>query len=263
MSNVIYGIIAPHPPIVIPEIGGKRIKEAENTKTSLEAVSKKLKSLLPDAVIIITPHGQISQATIHVYTSHVFDGDFSAFGNSSIKIKCKGDPVMGRKILQEAKEAGIYAAEIQESFLDHGILVPYYYLAAAGVNCPVLPISISLSSIRALFEFGKAVSKAAELSGKKIAVTASADMSHRLTPDAPSGFSPRGKEFDEKLVDLVKNNDVNGILDFDPVLAREAGQDALWSIAILLGALEGSGLKSRVLSYEAPFGVGYMVAEFI
>ncbi|MBU1867500.1 MAG: AmmeMemoRadiSam system protein A, partial [Candidatus Margulisbacteria bacterium] len=95
---------------------------------------------------------------------------------------------------------------------------------------------------------------------RKIVVIASADMSHRLTPDAPNGFSPRGKEFDDKLVSLVEKYDVNGIMNFDPSLAEEAGQDALWSIAVLLGALDGRPVKPELLSYEGPFGVGYMVA---
>jgi aromatic ring-opening dioxygenase LigB subunit len=95
-----------------------------------------------------------------------------------------------------------------------------------------------------------------------VAIIASADMSHRLTPDAPAGFSPRGKEFDEKLVELIRNYDVPGLLDFDPGLADEAGQDALWSIAILFGALAGQKVKHELLSYEGPFGVGYMTATF-
>jgi aromatic ring-opening dioxygenase LigB subunit len=89
---------------------------------------------------------------------------------------------------------------------------------------------------------------------------ASADMSHRLTEDAPAGYSPQGKIFDERLVEMVKNYDVKGILNFDAELAEEAGQDSLWSIAILLGALDGKKVKSEVLSYEGPFGVGYMIA---
>ena len=81
-------------------------------------------------------------------------------------------------------------------------------------------------------------------------------------PDAPSGYSPKGKEFDDKLVELVRNYDVEGILKFDPELAEAAGQDALWSIAIMLGALDGKKVKPEVLSYEGPFGVGYMIASF-
>ena len=263
MSNVIYGIIAPHPPIVVPEIGGKRLIEAQSTKSALEAVSKKAKSLKPDVLVIITPHGEISPTTVHVYSGPVLEGDFAAFGDKKIKIKCKGDPVLGHKTVQEAKASGLYASEVPESFLDHGILVPYYYLHSAGVNCPVLPVAVSLAPLKELFEFGKALSKAALESGKKMIVVASADMSHKLTQDAPAGYSARGKEFDERLVELVKKDDRDGILGFDPLLAEAAGQDALWSIAMLLGAVEGSALKSRLLSYEGPFGVGYMVAEFI
>ena len=50
-------------------------------------------------------------------------------------------------------------------------------------------------------------------------------------------------------------------MNFDPQLADDAGQDSLWSMAILLGALDGQKVKPEVLSYEGPFGVGYMVAE--
>ena len=97
---------------------------------------------------------------------------------------------------------------------------------------------------------------------KKIAIIASADMSHCLTKNAPGGFNPRGAEFDKKLVSLVKNNDVAGILNFPNDLAEAAGQDALWSIAIMLGALDETDLKPEVLSYEGPFGVGYMVTTY-
>ena len=123
-----------------------------------------------------------------------------------------------------------------------------------------MPIAIGFLPLRKLFEFGQALAKTTDRLGRKVCLLASADMSHRLTQDAPSGFSPRGKEFDEQLVKLVENYDVNGILNFDEELAEEAGQDALWSIAILLGALAGKIVKPEILSYEGPFGVGYMVA---
>ncbi|MFA5097616.1 MAG: AmmeMemoRadiSam system protein B [Candidatus Margulisiibacteriota bacterium] len=262
MSNVIYGIIAPHPPIIVPEIGGARIAQASSTRSAMEEVSKKAKSLKPDVLVIITPHGDISATTVHVYSGPVLEGDFSAFGDKKVKLKCKGEPVLGHKTVGEAKASGLYAAEVPESFLDHGVLVPYYFLKQAGLNCTVLPIAVSLASLKELFEVGRALSKAALSSGKKIVVVASSDMSHKLTQDAPGGYSARGKEFDDKLVELVKKDDRDDILSFDPVLAEAAGQDALWSIAILLGALDGSALKSRVLSYEGPFGVGYMVAEY-
>ena len=136
------------------------------------------------------------------------------------------------------------------------------FLNAAGLGSRIVPIAVSLAPLNELYDFGAGITEAAKRSGKSIAVIASSDMSHRLTKDAPAGYSPKGAEFDNKLVSLVRSNDVDGIINFDERLAEIAGQDALWSIAILLGALKGADYSVKLDSYEGPFGVGYMVAEY-
>ena len=45
-------------------------------------------------------------------------------------------------------------------------------------------------------------------------------------------------------------------------LIAEAGECGLKSIVILLGILDGINYKPRLLSYEGPFGVGYLVMQF-
>lgn len=261
-NGVQFCAIMPHPPIMIPEIGGKRIKEAEKTKKALEEASKRLKSKKIDTIVIVTPHGAVGQAAVPIYTGHVFEGHFGYFGYSKPVFSFKGDAEFGLALVKEAEAAGVQASPITETFLDHGVLVPMYYPKAAGVDKPILPVAIAFLPLRDLFKFGKVLGQTAEKLGRKIAVIASADMSHRLTQDAPSGFHEKGAEFDEKLVKLVKDYDVNGILDFPDNLSEIAGQDALWSIAVLLGALDGKKVQQEVLSYEGPFGVGYMVATF-
>lgn len=261
-GKIVYGMISPHPPLLIPQIGGARIKDVEKTKRALENASKILMSFDPDTVVMITPHGEISRTTVHIYASRALEGDFSMFGLPNVKISCKGDSELANKIADGCRHENVFATAIPESFLDHGITVPLHFLISAGFKKKVLPVTISLVPLRELFEFGRFLAGCAESSGKKIAIVASADMSHRLTAEAPSGYNPKGRVFDEKLAGLVKKNDVKGVIEFDPILAEEAGQDALWSIAILLGALDGKGFKPEVLSYEGPFGVGYMVAKY-
>jgi len=246
----------PHPPILVPQIGKDRLKEAEQSKKALEEISARIKGKDPDTIVIVTPHGSVGQASVPVYTSHIFEGNLAMFGLNRPAFSFKGDPQLGLAVVKETP----LAIACQETVLDHGVLVPLFYPLAAGVKKPILPIAIAFLPLAKLFEFGQALAKTADRLGRRVCLIASADMSHRLTPDAPSGYSPRGKVFDEKLVELVKRYDVDGILQFDPVLAEEAGQDSLWSIAILLGALAGQKVKSEVLSYEGPFGVGYMVA---
>lgn len=258
IMSMVFGAILPHPPILIPQIGGERLKEAEKSKKALEEISRRFKEKEFDTIVIITPHGEVGQASVPVYTGHVFEGNFSMFGMGRPNFTFKGDPELGLAVVKDTP----LATACPETLLDHGVLVPLYYPQAAGVKKPILPVAIAFLPLSKLFEFGKSLAKTAERLGRKVLLIASADMSHRLTPDAPSGYSPKGKEFDEKLVEQVKNYDVKGILKFDPDLAEEAGQDALWSIAVLLGALDGKKVKQEVLSYEGPFGVGYMVAAF-
>ncbi|OGB90002.1 AmmeMemoRadiSam system protein B [candidate division WOR-1 bacterium RIFCSPHIGHO2_01_FULL_53_15] len=256
--SIVFGAIMPHPPIVVPAVGKERLKEAEKSRNALEVISQRFKGLEFDTIVVITPHGDVGQASVPVYTGHVFEGNFGQFGQPKPSFNFKGDPQLGLAVVKDTH----LATACPETVLDHGILVPLYYPTAAGIKKPILPIAIAFMPLSKLFEFGQALSKTIDRLGRKVLLIASADMSHRLTQDAPSGFSPRGREFDEKLVELVKNYDIKGILKFDPDLAEEAGQDALWSISILLGALDGKNLKPEILSYEGPFGVGYLVAAF-
>lgn len=262
MGQIVYGMISPHPPLLIPEIGGARIKEAERTDRALKTAGKKLVSYSPDTAVIITPHGKISETKVRLYSSPFLEGDFSVFGLPSVNMSGEGDPVLAVEAAEAARGKKIACEIISDNILDHGVMVPLHYLRSAGFNGKILPVAVSLASLRELFDFGRFLNLIVKASDKKIAVVASADMSHRLTKNAPSGYSPKGAIFDEKLVGLVKNNAVESVLDFDPELAEEAGQDALWSIAMLLGILEGGTFKSEVLSYEGPFGVGYMVASY-
>jgi len=258
MGEIVFGSIMPHPPILVPDIGRGQIKEAARSKKALESISRRIKGKNFDTLIVITPHGEVGRASVPVYIGHVFEGSFSAFGMAKPIFNFKGDPELGLSIVKDSE----LASSCPETLLDHGLLVPLYYPQAAGVKNAILPIGIGFMPLPKLFEFGKSLAETVKKSNKKVAIIASADMSHRLTPDAPAGYSPRGKVFDEKLVKLVENYDVKGILEFDPALAEEAGQDALWSISILLGALDGLKIKPEVISYEGPFGVGYMVAAF-
>lgn len=262
-GKIVFGAVMPHPPIIVPQVGGKRIADAVNTRNSMEEVGRRLKACKVDTIVIITPHGEVGQAAVPVYTTHVYEGSFANFNAPKPVYKFKGDAELALSIVREARDANMSVSPIHETLLDHGVLVPLHYPYAAGEKAQIVPIAVAFLPLKYLFDFGRIITRAVEKSGKRVAFIASADMSHRLLPTSPAGYSPRAKAFDEKLVEMVKSHNVNGILEFDPVLAKEAAQDSLWSLAMLLGTLDGEkNIKHEVLSYEAPFGVGYMVATY-
>jgi len=97
---------------------------------------------------------------------------------------------------------------------------------------------------------------------ENIALIASGDLSHRLKIDGPYGLHPDGEKFDRALIEGLKIKDIGAILELDGRYP-EAGECGLRSISFMLGILDAAHIKWKVniLSYEAPFGIGYLVAE--
>jgi AmmeMemoRadiSam system protein A len=96
--------------------------------------------------------------------------------------------------------------------------------------------------------------------GRRVAFVASGDLSHRLTRDAPAGYSPLGADLDSSIVEGVRRGDLVGLAQLDPALVEAGGECGLRSIITLGGFFGFAPVPARVLSYECPWGVGYLTA---
>lgn len=126
----------------------------------------------------------------------------------------------------------------------------------------IVPIGYSMLDYKTHYEFGRQLQEDMINDTKRIAIIASGDLSHRLTPDAPAGYSHWAKKFDETIVKKIQKKDVKGILNLDSDFVEEAGECGLRSLIILLGILNSMNYKPEVYSYEGPFGVGYLTVNF-
>ena len=144
---------------------------------------------------------------------------------------------------------------------DWGFNVPLFFLAK-DFKGEIKTYLIELEPPQFYFEEGKKVYKELDKT-KKYALIASGDLSHCLKEEGPYGFHPDGPKFDKDLIEALKKKDIEKILKLDD-LYPEAGECGLRSFCFLLGILEASGLdwQPEILSYEGPFGVGYLVANF-
>ncbi len=153
---------------------------------------------------------------------------------------------------------------------DWGFNVPLYFLAK-DLKGEIKQHLIGLEKPDFYFEQGKKLYQKiargeigrGQSSAKKVALIASGDLSHCLKEDGPYGFQEDGPKFDKALIEFLKKKDVESILKLDNIYP-EAGECGLRSFCFLLGILEASGLnwQPEILSYEGPFGVGYLVANF-
>lgn len=256
---MIYACLVPHPPLIIPGVGSGG--EIPSTRRAYWQITAKLAEFRPDTVVVISPHSVMCGDYIHIAPGKGASGDLGAFGAPGIKISALYDTELAGLIGKTAGRRGIPAGALGAGRpgLDHGVTVPLYFLKPARI----VRVSISGLPLTEHYRFGMCVTEAARAMKRKIAVVASGDMSHKLKDDGPYGFAPEGPEHDRLVRDGVSAGDFRALMSIDPELREKAAECGVRALAVMLGALDGMRVKSRLLSYEAPYGVGYLTADFM
>jgi len=259
--SIVFSAIVPHSPILIPAIGKENRDQLKATVAAYLKLEQDLYAAQPETIIIISPHGPLEEKTFVLNLSPEFTGDFTEFGDAVTKFSISGDVGLAHKIREQLETTSPLklASEIK---LDHGALVPLYLLTEHLKQIKIIPLYYSGLSLAEHFEFGQKLKEELLGDSTRVAIIASGDLSHRLNKNAPGGYSPKGKKFDNKLIENLKNKQTDEIVKLSPKLITEVAECGLKSIVIMLGILKGIKYEPQLLSYEAPFGVGNLVMNF-
>ncbi|MGB9867135.1 MAG: AmmeMemoRadiSam system protein A [Bacillota bacterium] len=259
--RVVFGALAPHPPIIIPEVGRGEEQQAHSTVAGMMKLGELVATSGADTLVLMSPHSPIAGNAFLINAAQVLSGDFAQFGAPSVRLQFTNNPELVKLIRDSAQAAGINCVAFNDPVpLDHGLLVPLYYVAKAGFRGSIVPISVSLVDQGKQFRFGQVLASALERQVKwKVGFLASGDLSHRLLPESPAGYDPAGAEFDKYLVEAVSRLDAKALVEISPHLAERAGECGLRPATVLLGLLDRYECEPQLISYEGPFGVGYAV----
>lgn len=267
-KGVIGGCIVPHPPLLIPAIGGKEREKVRSTYQAMEELSRKLGELGLDVLVMISPHTPLYKDAFTIQAAPVLGGSFASFGQPRVRISKQNDIELATAMVAAAESEGLPLVSLQASstrwsdsgeVLDHGLLVPLYYLDQV-FETSIVCLSVSGIDYDSHFRIGRIARTACEGLGRKAVFVASGDLSHRLIKGAPAGYSPRGEEFDQRIVEIAGAGDFDSIYDIKEDLVEAAGECGFRSIHAMWGAIKNGSLTNSVLSYEGPFGVGYLVS---
>ncbi|MBT0769282.1 hypothetical protein KIH74_10145 [Kineosporia sp. J2-2] len=89
------------------------------------------------------------------------------------------------------------------------------------------------------------------------------DGSNRRGMRSPGYEDPRAEDFDAEVAHALTTVDPDALASLDPVLADDLGCVGRAGWQVVAGALDGPGAADAQLRYEgAPFGVGYLVADW-
>ncbi|MBN2260261.1 MAG: AmmeMemoRadiSam system protein A [Clostridiales bacterium] len=270
--GILAGFLTPHPPLIINEIGKGDEKKVLSTVEGMKDVSNRISQLSPHTIVIISPHGPLFSDGIAVLYEKELTGNFNKFGEYTLEFNKKNDlelvDELTKIMTKKYKLSGaLIDKETAEYFgtshmLDHGTLVPMYFIDQKYPLYKIVAITYGLLSYQDLYKVGIALKEAIENLDRRAVIIASGDLSHRLKDSGPYDYNPVGKLFDEKIIDLLVRKKNEKIISMDPEFCEEAGECGKRSIDILLGALDGSDYETDMISYEGPFGVGYGIVAF-
>ncbi|MFQ6019351.1 MAG: AmmeMemoRadiSam system protein A, partial [Dehalococcoidia bacterium] len=262
MTTIKFAGVSPHPPIIVPEVGRGRERQTQATLDALAQVAAEMSAQAPHTVVLIATHGPTRPAAFSALAAPVAKGDFAQWGAPKVRLQFETDQEAVTAIHEEARHSNVPLEPIRRwgDGLDWSCTVPLYHLQRAMGEAKLVCLTISHLSPQHHFALGQAVRRTLDRLGRPAAIIASADLSHRLSEDSPYGFDPAGPEFDRRICEAVARWDVAAILDMDTDFRMRAGDDTVPPLSFLMGTLDGLRVRPRVLSYEGPWGVGYLVA---
>ncbi len=251
-GNLAYAFIMPHPPAIVPEVGGINTKRAAKTIAAAEYVAKQVNRVNPDTVILITPHSVIKKDKFTIYTGEKAEGNLKNFGAPDVKLSFDIDNEFIKNLETSLQKTSLSLYPLEPNTpLDHGSFVSLYFLDQAGFKGKIVAINYCGQPKEAHLEFGKIIRQTINSSDKKFVFIASGDLSHRQ----------EGRGFDRAIIQAVKAGEYEDIVNMETDFVRNAWECGYNPMLVGLGVVGIKPLQNRVFSYEAPFGVGYMVGS--
>ncbi len=261
---VVEAYMVPHPPIAVPEVGRGEEKKIQPTLDAFDRIARRISDIKPDTIIVTSPHSVMYSDYFHISPGESAKGNLGSFNAPQVSFDVKYDTELVQKIEDAAERAGIPAGTEGERDprLDHGTMVPLYFINKRYTDYKLVRIGLSGYSLDVHKSLGRAIDSVCRQTDKKIVLIASGDLSHCQKEDGPYGYRAEGPEYDSRLMDVMERCALSELSAFDEDLLDRSQECGHRSFVIMSGVLYSHNVTSEVLSHEATFGVGYGLAIF-
>ena len=262
--SILAAFMVPHPPLIVPAIGKGEEVQIQETTNAYEEVARQIKELQPDTIIITSPHSIMYADYFHISPGKKASGSFSRFNASQIRFDETYDTELRDRICELAEEEDFPAGTLGErdASLDHGTMVPLYFVRQQYQNGNIIRIGLSGLDLMKHYHLGQLIAKACEETDRKAVLIASGDLSHKLQTYGPYGFAPEGPEYDRRIMDICSRAAFDELFTFSDDFCDKAAECGHRSFVIMAGAFDGLSVKAVKLSHQDVTGVGYGICAF-
>ncbi|MDO4870091.1 MAG: AmmeMemoRadiSam system protein A [Bacillota bacterium] len=258
------GFMVPHPPMIVPAIERGSEEQIRETITAYEQVAAEIAEIKPETIIITSPHSVMYADYFHISPGKGASGSFARFGVPEVRFDVAYDTELVEAIESLAGKQDFPAGTLGEvdPSLDHGTMVPLWFIDQVYRDYQLVRIGLSGLPLKAHYELGQIIRRAAGDTGRRVVFVASGDLSHKLQKYGPYGFAKEGPAYDEKVMDVCGRGAFRELLDFDERFCEKAAECGHRSFVIMAGAFDGVKIKAKKLSHQDVTGVGYGICTF-
>lgn len=261
---IISAYMVPHPPIAVHQIGRGEEMKIRKTLQAYDKVSEMIADDDPETIVISSPHAPLYRDWFNVSSGNRAYGDFSRFRARNVTFDVPYDTEFVKTLDTLCKKEDFPAGTEydRDKMLDHGTMVPLYFLSHHMRGIPLVRIGLSGLSLRDHYRLGMLVQEVSDILNRRVVFIASGDLSHCQKEDGPYGFKPEGPVYDERIMHTMANADFNELFDYQYDFLEKAEECGHRSFVIMAGALDGLHVMPKALSHEAAFGVGYGIVTY-
>lgn len=259
------GFMVPHPPLIIPDVGGGEEKNIQKTIDAYQKAAEMIGRLQPETIVLLSPHQIMYADYFHISPGQDARGDFGQFRARRTSMQVSYDTEFVRELCEAAEAAGLPAGTLgeREKKLDHGTMVPLYFVNQRWTGYRLVRVGLSGLPFSAHYRLGQCIRAAAQSLGRNTVVIASGDLSHKLKEDGPYGYQKEGPAYDARIMDVMGRGAFGELLAFSEDFCEKAAECGHRSFTILAGVFDKTDVEAKKLSYEGPFGVGYGVCTYL
>ena len=259
---IVFSAFTPHSPLLIPTIGKDSHKRLKRTLEGMKTVAEHLYVSMPETIVFLSSHSFMHENAFSINLHDEYTPDLSRFGDLGTQREFLPDLALIDALQRSLRHAQQPVTLDSDVSLDHASAVPLLLLTERLPKIRIVPISYSGLDPKAHAAFGRALREVFETSSRRIAIIGSGDLSHTLTNKSPAGFRKEGKQFDSAVEKATATLSLAKLLSLEPAKVEAAAECAYRPLLMLFGLLEGKHARAEIFSYEAPFGVGLLVAQF-
>ena len=261
---ILFTCMLPHPPLIIPAVGKGEEQKIQKTIDAYHEAARRIAACQPETIVLISPHQVMYADYFHISPGKNADGDFGQFRAPQEKMEVSYDTAFVDKLCELAERKALPAGTLgeREKKLDHGTMVPLYFVNQYWTDYQLVRIGLSGLSLTRHYELGQCIQETVNVLNRKVVIIASGDLSHRLKEDGPYGYREEGPVYDARIMDVMGSGDFGELLEFPEDFCEKAGECGHRSFTIMAGALDKMKVTAEKLSYEGTFGVGYGICTY-